>query len=151
MNLSTTKPPLLKIAAVFTGCVLLVDLVIDLFATHFKSSLLLRMISWEYFAYDIIPELLITFVCAVGTILITSKLKDFTWKSVVVRVLVFASVYTVLCLLISLILFMAVNGINWKRYNPVDFIFFITGIRVAFIFQVVWVQLKYSQIENKES
>lgn len=151
MNLSTTKPPLLKIAAVFTGCVLLVDLVIDLFATHFKSSLLLRMISWEYFAYDIIPELLITFACAIGTTLITSKLKDFTWKSVIVRVLVFASVYTFLCLLISLILFMAVNGINWKLYNPVDFIFFITGIRVAFIFQVVWTQLKYPQIENNES
>lgn len=151
MNLSVTKPSLLKTAAVFTGCVLIVDLVIDLFATHFKASLLMRMLSWEYFVYDIIPELLITFICAVGTTLITSKLKDFTWKSAILRVLAFASVYTVVCMLFSLILFMAVNGINWKLYNPVDFIFFITGIRVAFIFQVVWVLVKYRPMENNES
>ncbi|MNJ90748.1 hypothetical protein D3C87_83850 [compost metagenome] len=151
MNLSVAKPSLLKIAIVFTGCILVIDLVIDLFATHFKTSLLLRMLSWEYYTFDIIPELLISFLCAVGTTLITSKLKDFTWKSTILRILAFASFYTVLCMLISFILFITVNGINWKLYNPVDFIFFITGIRVAFIFQVVWVLVKYRQIEHKES
>lgn len=145
MNPSVTKPSLLKISAVFTVCVLIVDLVIDLLATHFKTSLLLRMLSWEYVAYDIIPELLITFLCAIGTIRITSKLNDFSWRAVILRILAFATLYAALCLLLSFTIFMAVNGTNFKLFNPLDYIFFITGIRVSFILLVVWMVLKYQE------
>ncbi len=134
-----------KTAYIFTGFMLVVNLVIDLMSTHFKASLLTSLFSWQYWVYDVLPELLISFLAAAGTIMISSKLKDFTWKSVILKVVIFTLIYSFLCLMISFTVFMVVNGSNFKLYNPWDFIFSITGIRVAFIFQVVWMVLKYQQ------
>lgn len=150
MNIqSTNKVSWYKLSFVSVGFILLLNAVADLIATNFKAEYLSIIFDWEYLPFNIGIEGLIIFLCTVGTGLLTSKLPDFSFRTVLIRISLFSSFYFLLCLIYQLIfsfVFIA-NDLAPKIITSkiLNFKFFITGMRYSFVFMIAWVVLKYRQ------
>ena len=138
---STGKPSNLKISLIFTGSVLLLSLVLDLIATFFKLDYFLR---WDYLWYNIGLEGFLSFLAALGTIHFTSRLADFAFKTIVIRVIVFAVLYALLPSLTQLIIYLSLLGSDMHLFMA-DFRIITAGIKLSFILIVIWMVLKYRQ------
>lgn len=68
------KVPALKVAIVFTGIMLAVNAVANLIGISFKTDYFLSL---DYLKFEIGLEATVLFLCALLTILTTSKLRDF--------------------------------------------------------------------------
>lgn len=136
---SPRKPSVLIVTLVFTGFMLPFNLVIDLIASSFKLDYFL---DWDYLIFNIGLEGFGLFLTAIGTAFITSKFSDFHWKSVLLRMLIFATLYTALSVMISILMYLTSIGTNFEFYHS-NFNVFITGMRISFIFLVFWFMIKY--------
>lgn len=141
MNPSSIKPSSLKISLIFTGSILVLNLLLDLIAAFFKLDYFLR---WDYFLYEIVLEALVGFISSFGTASFTSKLPDFSFKTILIRIVVFAILYTLFALLLELIIYLSILGTDMHLYHP-NFRLVISGIKESFVFIVIWMVLKYRQ------
>lgn len=136
---SAQKPSILYAGLVFTGFMLLFNLVVDLIAASFKLDYFMRK---DYLIYDIGFEAAGLFVAAIGTAFISQRFSDFHWRSVFFRVLIFAAVYTAFGLLLTFLFYLAFVGTDFT-FLKLNFKVFITGMKAAFIFIVFWNVIKY--------
>lgn len=136
---SINKLSLVKLALVFIAGMFIFNFVTDLIASSFKPDYFLR---WDYLIYNIGLEGLGLFICAIGTAHLSRKLPDFNLKTVVLRIILFASLYVALALISTLLIYLIAVGTNLKFYNP-NFKLFISGMKDSFIFLVTWMTLKY--------
>jgi|GEM_PF-4378747 len=150
----SNKVSLYKLSFVSTGFILLLNAIIDLLATNFKAEYLSIIFDWEYVPFNIGIEGLVIFLCVVGTSLLTSKLPDFSFKTVLIRISLFASFYLLLCLIYQFIfsLVFIANELDPKIITSkiLNFKYFIAGMKYSFIFMVVWMVLKYRTKVVKE-
>ncbi len=133
------KVPVFKLALVFTGFMLIVNAIANLISVSFKTDYFL---SWDYLKFEVGLEALGVFLCAIFTALITSKLSDFKFGTVFIRILVFAVIYLSFSLLLEGIIYFYLGSMDYYKTN---FKLFNTGMRCSFLFLVVWMVLKYQQ------
>jgi hypothetical protein len=138
------KVPVFKLALIFTGILLLVNLIAGLISSSFRFD---NILTWYYFKFLIGFEGLAVFLCAIFTTLITSKLMDFKFGTIVIRILVFSTIYLSLLVLVELIVGLYIGSMNY--FDP-NFALFNTGMRCSFLFLVVWMVLKYRNKVVKE-
>ena len=88
------KVPALKVALVFTGIMLAVNAVANLIGISFKTDYFLSL---DYLKFEIGLEATVLFVCALLTILTTSKLRDFNFGTIIIRILIFFNRLPAIC------------------------------------------------------
>lgn len=133
----TNKVFVFKLALIFTGIMLLVNLIASLISSSFKFD---HILTWNYLKFLIGLEGLALFLCAIFTALITSKLMDFKFGTIFIRILVFSAIYLSFSFLVQLIAGLYIGSMNYFESN---FKLFNTGMRSSFLFLVVWMVLKY--------
>lgn len=131
------KVPLFKLALIFTGMMLLVNLIASLISSSYELEYILTS---YYLKYLVGVEGLAVFLCAILTALITSKLTDFKWGTIAIRILVFSSIYLSFSFLVAWIVGLYIGSMNY--YHP-NFKLFNVGMRSSFLFIIVWMVLKY--------
>lgn len=138
MNLqSTNKVPVFQLALIFTGIMLLVNLIANFIGSSFKFDYILN---WNYLKFEVGLEGIGLFLCTIFTTLITSRLMDFKFGTILIRILVFSVIYLSLSLLVGLFSSLYIGSMNY--YKP-DFRLFNSGMRCSFLFLVIWMVLKY--------
>lgn len=148
MNLpSANKLSLYKLSFVSTGFILFLNVISDLLATNFKAKYLSAVFDWRYLLFSIGSEGLMVFLSVLGTSLLTSKLPDFSFKTVSIRIISLSSFYMLFCLIYQFIFYLVfiLNDYDSKIITSkiLNFGFFITGMRYSFIFMMTWMVLKY--------
>ena len=136
-----------KLSLISTGFILILNVLANLFATNFKTEYLINMFDAEYLLFEIVLEGVGIFLCAVGTVLFTSKLSDFSFRAVILKMILFSFFYLLFCIIYQFIGYLAftANGMNPKIIGSefLNFQFFIVGMRYSFVFMVIWMVLKF--------
>lgn len=147
------KLSLIKLSLISTGIILLLNAIINILASNFKQEYLSVKFNLDYLIYDISLEGVIVLLCAILTILFTSKLTDFSFKTVIIRLVIMSVIYFLFCLIFEFIfhLVFAVNDFQTPKSITSRFLNFrycITGMRYSFILMVIWMVLKYRNSNN---
>lgn len=157
MNTQTNSPlSWYKLSFITTGIILILNAFANLIATNFKAKYLSVVFNWEYPIYNVGLEGLIILLCIAPTILFTSKLADFSFKAVIIRLSLMSFLYLLFSLLLHLIIYYVFSLDNLAppqsiTSNFLNFKYFITGMRYSFILMVIWMVLKYRNNSNQEN
>lgn len=144
-----------KLSFITTGFILIINAAADLIATNFKVEYLSVMFDWEYPIYNIGLEGLFVFLCILGTYLITSKLIDFSFKTIIMRLVIMSVFYFVSCCFFQFILYFLFRSDDFGSPKSItsqllNFKYLITGMRYSFILMVIWMVLKYRNHSNQK-
>ncbi len=140
----TNKVSWYKLSFISTGFILLLNGIGYLIATNFSGKNISIMFGWEYPVFSIGLEGVCIFLCIAGTYLITSKLTDFNFKTVLIRLILFSSFYLIFSLIASFIMYLILSG-DPNKFFKLNFKYFISGMRYSFVFMLIWIVLKYRQ------
>ena len=144
-----------KLSFITTGIILILNSIASLIATNFKAKYLSVIFTWEYPIYNIGFEGFIILLCIVPTILFTSKLPDFSFKTVIIRLSVMSVLYLLFSLVFQLVFYFifSLNDLDNPKSITSQFLnlkYFLTGMRYSFILMVIWMVLKYRNNSNQK-
>lgn len=144
-----------KLSFITTGIILILNAIASLIATNFKAKYLSVVFNWEYPIYNVGLEGLIILLCIAPTILFTSKLADFSFKTVIIRLSVMSVLYLLFSLVFQLVFYFifSLNDLDNPKSITSQFLnlkYFLTGMRYSFILMVIWMVLKYRNNSNQK-
>lgn len=147
------KLSLIKLSLISTGIILFLNAILNILATNFKWEYLSIKFNLDYLIYDIGLEGVIILFCVMLTILFTSKLTDFSFKTVIIRLIIMSVIYFLFCLIFESIFhfIFAVNDLQTPKSITsrfLNFRYFISGMRYSLVLMIVWMVLKYRNSNN---
>jgi hypothetical protein len=137
-----------KLSLLTTSIILILNAVISLLAANFKPEYLSLTFDGEYLVYQVGLEGVVVLLCVLLTVLSTSGLTDFSFKTVLIRLSVLSIIYFLFYLVCQFIIYIVFKSNDFKVPQSVtsqflNFKYFISGIKYSFVLIIVWMVLKY--------